>query len=330
MTGVALGIIHLAALAQTAIPGPAQEALDRYFTIQVMAAPVENSPTLLRVHDDLREKGHLVYYYPRRIDRRQYVRLRVGVFGTPADAKAYAEELRNKEGFDTFIAEANVTVARFRDRFRIVTTPSGIWVVSGDRARELYAPANGRIDIGYTVPHISPDGAAIVFYADSRIVKVAVGSGETRILRQAQYEDELLNSIVRWSPDGRYVTYLDAPEWELPTKLWIMRADGTDNRCLIRDDTGATKVKSFEWHPRENRIFYVGGYTYGTVSVGGSLHRVDLDGSGRPIVEADWSQGTEVHAQFRIADGLLQYRIAHHDPNEIQPRYSSHTHPLDE
>jgi hypothetical protein len=169
-----------------------------------------------------------------------------------------------------------------------------------------------------------------VFYADNRVVKIAVASGESRVLRQATADDELLNSVLRWSPDGRYIAYLDAPEWELPTKLWIMRADGSDNRCLVGDETGRTKAKSFAWHLHEHRIFYVRGPTYGTVSMGGNLHCVDLNATSRPIVETDWSRGSEVHSGFRIAEGVLQYRIVHQDSNGGRPRYSPHERTLDD
>jgi dipeptidyl aminopeptidase/acylaminoacyl peptidase len=197
-------------------------------------------------------------------------------------------------------------------------------------AREIYAPARGRIDLEHTAPRVSPDGDAIAFYEDYRIVRVALDTGAVRVLREAACEDDLLHSTVRWSPDGRYLAYLDAVEWELPTKLWIMQADGTENRCLIADETRQTKVKSFVWHPYRNRILYVSGPTHGTVSLGGDLCCIDLDGTRRTLVAAELSRGTEVLAEFRVADGLLEYRIAHHSTDGKEPRYSWHKRTLSE
>lgn len=317
-------------LALSAIPRFAPEESGRYYTVQIMATPAENPQTLLAVYRSLRDKGHLVYYYPKHVGDRQYLRLRAGIFESPARAKAYAEELKRQEGLDFFIAQADVAVARFKDQFSIVTTPSGIWLAAGASARELYVPIRGRIDMERTTPQIAPDGTAIVFWADSRIMTVTLNTGEARILRQAASDDELLNSVVRWSPDGRYITYLDTTEWELPARLWIMRADGTENRCLVGDTTGKTKVKSFQWHPREDRVFYVVGPTHGTVSLGGSLCTIDLGGRNRTIVEANSAERMEVLSEFRIADGRLQYRTVHHNADGGEPQYSLHERALNE
>lgn len=309
-------------LALSAVPRFAPEESPKCYTIQIMATPVENRQMLLEVYRSLRDKGHLVYYYPKRVGGRQYLRLRAGIFESPARAQAYAETLKRQEGLEFFIAQADVAIARFKDRFRIITTPSGIWLAAGASAKELYVPTRDRIDPEHTAPQIAPDGTAIVFWADSRIVKVTLKTGETRILREAASDGGLLNSIVRWSPDGRYITYLDTTEWELPARLWIMRADGTAHRCLVGDTSGRTKVKSFQWHPRESRVFYVIGPTHGTVSLGGSLCSIDLGGRSRTIVEANPALSMEVLSEFRIADGLLQYWIVHHDPDGKEPQYS--------
>lgn len=329
--GMVLAIhTQIGSLALSALPRfPADDAKPGY-TIQILAAPLANRQALLAVCESLRAKGHLAYYYPKRVDGRQYLRLRTGIFETPAQARARAKELKEKEGFDGFVATADVAVGRFKNQFRIVTTPSGIWLVSGTSAREVYAPARGQIDLERTSPRISPDGRDIAFYEDHRIVRVTLDTGAVRVLREAGSEDHLLHSIVRWSPDGRSLAYLDTVEWELPTRLWIMRADGTEGRCLINDETHQTKVKSFEWHPYKNRILYVSGPTHGTVSLGGSLCGIDLDGARRTLVPADLSQGVEVLSEFRIANGIVEYRIVHHDADGKEPRYSLHKRTLGE
>jgi hypothetical protein len=314
----------------SALPRFAAEDLTTYYTIQILAARVENRQAVLALHESLRVKGHLVYHYPKRVGGRQYLRLRTGVFDSLARARAHAEELRQKEGLDGFVAKAEVAVVRFKDQFRVVTTPSGIWQVSGASAKEIHAPARGQIDIEHTAPQISPDGRDIAFYEDYRIVRITLDTGAVQVLRKAASPDDLLHSVVRWSPDGRYLAYLDAVAWEFPTRLWIMRVDGTEGRCLINDETRQTKVKSFAWHPYRNRIFCVSGPTHGTVSRGGSLCCVDLDGTRRTLVEAELSQGTEVFSEFGMARGLLQYRLVHHRPDGSEPQYSLHEQPLDE
>lgn len=328
-TNAAIAIaVHATMVALSALPHFPAERDDRFYTVQILATSEENRQTLLSIHESLREKGRLVYHYPKRINGRRYWRLRTGVFEQAAQAKVYAETLK-KEGFDGFVARADVAVTAFKDRFRIVTTPGGIWLAQGSSAKELYAPRE-QIDIEYATPRISPDGAAIAFYADRRIVRVTLETGAVQVLREAASDDDLFHSVVRWSPDGRSIAYLDLAEWELPTRLWIMRADGTENRCLIGDETRQTRVKSFEWHPYKNRVFYVSGPTYGTVSLGGTLCCIDLDGTRRTLVEAELSRGIEVLAEFRIANGLLEYRIVHHDADGREPQYALHKRPLSE
>jgi hypothetical protein len=321
---------QMGSLAAFAIPRFPPDNLKPCYTVQVLAVPAANRQAVLTVSESLRAQGRFVYYYGKRVDGRQYVRLRTGIFESQAQARAYADELREKEGLDGFIAQADVGVARFKDQFRIVTTPSGVWLVSGTSVKELYAPARGQVDMEHTAPQISPDGAAVAFYADRKIVRVTLNTGAVQILREAASDDALLQSIVRWSPDGRYLAYLDVVEWELPARLWIMRADGTENHCLVGDETKQTKVKSFEWHPYQNRIFYVSGPTHGTVSLGGSLCCAELDGTRRTLVQADMSQGTEILSEFRIASGVLQYRIAQHNPDGKEPQYSLHKRALRE
>ncbi len=315
---------QIAPLALSALPRFPAENVKKYYTVQILAAPVENKQAMLSVYESLRDKGCFAYYYPKRVGDRQYLRLRTGIFESPAQARAHAADLRKNEGFDSFITEAEVTVTRFKNQFSIVTAPSGIWLVTDASANELYTPVRGQIDRRHTAPQIAPDGTAIVFYAGGRIVKVQLGMGQTQVLQETVSDAGLLNSIVRWSPDGQCLAYLDAVEWELPTKLWIMRTDGTENRRLIGDETGRTKVKSFFWHPRRNRVFYVVGPTHGTVSLGGSLCSVDLDGARRMIAEASPGDGTEVLSDFRIAGGLLYYRIVRHGPDGKEPQYSFH------
>lgn len=323
--------IQTIVFALSAIPHFPAERADTWYTVQVLATSPENRPALLSIYESLREKGHLVYHGPTHVGGRPYLRLHAGIFDEWDQARAYAREIRKTWGFDGFVAKTEVGVARCEDRFRIVTTPSGIWLATAASAKLLYAPADGSIDMEHTAPQISPDGAAIVFYADHRIVRMTLDTGAIQILRQGSPDgEELLSSVVRWSPDGRHLAYLDAVAWELPTRLWILPSDGRGNRCLFADETGQTKAKSFQWHPRENRIFCVIGPTHGTVSLGGSLYCVGLDGRRTTIVAADPAGGTEVLSEFRITRNLLQYRVARHDADGADPQYALYERTLDD
>ena len=308
----------------------APDQLPRHYTVQVLSVPAERELPFLATCETLRRKGYLVYHCRAVIDGRTYLRLRSGVFRSRAEADAYGRQLRDAEGFDYFVTETDGFVNYLDGRTFVFTTPSGIWLQSGDSARRLYSPADGHIDTDGTRARIAPDGSAIAFYEDQAILTLDIDSGDVRVLRQATSDRELLNSVVRWSPDSQYLAYLDVAEWELPTKLWLMRRDGRDRRRLVADPTGRTRVKSFLWHPRENGIFYVAGPTHGTVSVGGTLYSTDLAGRRTVIAAASPDQRKEVHSTFRIAGDTLHYRIAHFDGNGQVRHYTSHTLALTE
>ncbi len=136
-------------------------------------------------------------------------------------------------------------------------------------------------------------------------------------------------SILAWSPDEQHIAYLDRVGFELPTRLWIMRSDGTGARCLIGDDSGRTRVKSVRWHPSGDKLFYVSGPAHGTISVGGSLYRVDLRGHCEIVVPSSQSERTEVCSAFRVGDQAIHYRLAHFDEDYQVGRYSTHILPIE-
>jgi len=291
-----------------------------YYTVQVHAVPRENRQALRETDRLLREEERLVYYSRRRVGQRCYVRLRTGLFESVSDARACAEQLRIEKGFDPFVTEARVHVDPDGNGTQVVTTPSGIWHRSGGPWNELYRfepndvtrPAAARL---------SPAATHVAFCHNGKIISIDLDTGIAKTLKKGTRPDELLNCDPRWSPDGHYLAYLDAVAWELPTRLWVMRADGTDARCLVCDDSRQTKVKSFLWHPCENKLFYVAGPTHGTVSVGGSLYCTDLQGNHEMIVPADPVTRTEVFSEFRVVDDRLYYKTACFDESHRVREY---------
>jgi len=312
------------ASAQEAARFPTDEVRE-YYTVQVLAAPAENERALLRTYRSLRNQGNLAYYGPAHVGERRYLRLRTGLFESRTQAQACAQRLAKKKGFNCFVARASVFVDSFDDRFQVVTTPSGIWRRAAGSAEELHSFQPLLEQAADCPARISPTGTHVAFYHDNKIMTIDLRTGRPTTLREGTRPDELLHSIVRWSPDGRHIAYLDAVAWELPTRLWVMGSDGTNNRCLVGDDSGQTKVKSFLWHPRENSLFYVAGPTHGTVSVGGSLCCTGLDGNRKKIVPARGANGEEVFREFRIADGSLYYKIARFDENRQEKQYTLRT-----
>lgn len=301
----------------------------RRYTVQIQSVPAARIDHALRTYEDLKAKGHLVYYGHAYVHEGGYIRLRAGFFGNRDAAEAYADTLRQKEGFDGFVTQANLAVASFGEAFDIVTTPNDLWLLSQGSLRPLYRFDSIEAAATCSTIAIGPAGRAVAFACDNRILRIDLDSSTATTLAQGQSEDALFRCTLAWSPDGRHIAYLDRVGWELTTRLWIMSSGGGANRCLAGDDTGRTRVKSFRWHPSRLELFYISGPTHGTVSVGGSLYRVNLQGRRDLLVPACLAERTEVCSQFRIAGDEIHYRIAHFDPDYQEITYTTQTAPLD-
>ncbi len=301
----------------------------RRYTVQIQSVPPARIDHALRTYEDLKAKGHLVYYGHAYVHERVYIRLRAGFFGDRDAAEAYADTLRQKEGFDGFVTQANLAVASFGEAFDIVTTSNDLWLLARGSVRLLYHFDSIEAAATCSAVAICPAGRTVAFACDNRILRIDLDSSAATTLAKGQSEAALFRCALAWSPDGRQIAYLDRVGWELPTRLWIMRSDGDANRCLAGDNTGRTRVKSFRWHPYRDELFYVSGPTHGTVSVGGSLNRVNLQGRRQLVASACVAGRTEVCPQFHIAGGEIHYRIAHFDPDYQEIAYTTQTAPLD-
>ncbi|MDI6450206.1 SPOR domain-containing protein [Anaerobaca lacustris] len=308
---------------------PAVADVRPHYTVQIQSAPAARKNRVLQTYEDLKAKGHLVYCRSAYVGEQFYVRLRTGFFWDRDQARAHLEALRESEGFDGFVTQANLAVTSFGEDFDIVTTPNDLWFRSGTALRPLYHFDTDAVAATCSAVAICPAGRAIAFACDNKILRIDLQDDSVTVLKQGQDEDALFKSLLAWSPDGRHLAYLDRAGWELPSRLRIMRSDGSGDRCLAGDASGRTRVKSLQWHPRKEELFYVSGPTHGTVSVGGSLYRVDLHGRRKVIAPASATDRTEVHGDFHIADDEIHYRLAHFDRDYQAIEYTMHRAPLD-
>jgi Tol biopolymer transport system component len=112
------------------------------------------------------------------------------------------------------------------------------------------------------VPAWSPDGRLIASFGTGGIVITrADGSHVRRIAIPVEgFPDEL-----RWSPDGRWLSYLvehcsyeDPRGYVTPpcADLWVVRPDGTDGRRLLDRDVDMLAGPSYAWSPGSRRLVY--------------------------------------------------------------------------
>ena len=276
-----------------------------YYTLQFGTFPLTAQKQALTLYKTLKEAGHLVYYQTDSFNGKEELKVRVGIFSDRTQTQKISKKLESP-----YTVEKTRLFVDHAKQFRIVTTPSAIWYDAENSTKELYVfeGIHGADLLEQTYALLSPTGKDIIFYYDGKIIKVDVGTGKSRTL----VKEGLFDSRPVWSYDGRYIAYLDNTEWETPTSLCIIEAE--KNHCLIKNNETTQKaVKSFQWYPGKNRLFFVEGHAYGTVSVGGSLYMVDMEGKRKDVVLQEEGKFEEIHAEFSIHEGLLSYQVVQFD-----------------
>ncbi len=293
----------------------------RYYSVQIKSFSEKSKNKAVELYKSLKKKNYLVYYQDKYIKKKKYIRVRVGIFKERSDAKVFGEKFKEKEGFDYYIDYAEVFVDNYKDQFLVITTPQSIVYKDKKKILELYG------ETSIKEARISPDGKYIVFSNNhNKIIKLNIDTKVVTVLRETGDDsDELLAPKPSWSTDGRYIAYLKYNGWELPTELWIMQADGKGDRCLVPYvKKKKLSIKSYKWHPKQNKILYVFGNTFGTVSVGGNLYLTDMHGNKQMVIEADTKKREEISWDFKVIKNLIYYKVAHFDDQFLHIKYTLH------
>lgn len=126
--------------------------------------------------------------------------------------------------------------------------PLKIWTAETDGAQTRRLTTAGE-SVDENVPRWSPDGAQMTYTSNQRghyeIWVANVASGVAKPLTQTYFDTLLLANIEQkvpaWSPDGKLIAYWSGvegsdPRPNLPRDVWVMNADGTDQRQLVNGD----------------------------------------------------------------------------------------------
>ncbi|HTC66180.1 MAG TPA: protein kinase [Candidatus Acidoferrum sp.] len=126
-----------------------------------------------------------------------------------------------------------------------------------------------------------------------------------------QLSDEGWSASV--SPDGSQIVFLKAAMYgEAGVELWLMRADGSNQRRIISADDGATAFSSPVWSPDGHCIAY-DKFRFGAYSNEAWIELFNLEHATRNIIitEPQLEWGLEW-----LADGRLIYAIAEPPPSQ--------------
>jgi len=281
----------------------------------------------------LRDKGYLVYTYKAEIEGKPWMRVAVGVFGNIDAAAAFGKSFSAKEKQDHFVAAAPVRITAAVGGYFVVT-PSALWTRAGGRVREVFV-FDDPAPRGFAAPRgiglkPSPDSKAVAFQYGARVYAVGLGDEEANLLtgsgRGGFSDEHIYGPEPHWSPSSRYVAFHNFLEFEFNTSLWVARADGSELRKLV--DYAQYAVRGFVWHPTDDRVFFVKSYSMGSVSVGGPIQSVDMDGTIKTVLDQDEEAHQELAGPLEIKDGYLHYRRAQFDDNWVIQTYSDERTPL--
>ncbi len=181
-----------------------------------------------------------------------------------------------------FIGHLSNGIVHFLHRGEVVWGPDGKYValpgveLSEDGATEQIFVIN--VETGEskrltsfigsnTWPIWSPDGKKIMYVrvppkywympfifnddegGDIRVVDID-GSSEKQLTDiPMNWEDGY------WSPDGSKIAYLSWEEWGEKNEVWVMNADGSDKKLLVKGE----RVESLDWSPDGSKIAFVTG-----------------------------------------------------------------------
>ena len=104
-------------------------------------------------------------------------------------------------------------------------------------------------------------------------------------------------------------------------------------RCLACNRDGQSRVRWFVWHPSEDRVLFVEGFSMGTVAVGGGLFEGEMDGTIRTLIAvepSDYKTYEEIAGPLTIQDGFLHFRrVRWLDDNFVETSITDDRLPLD-
>lgn len=308
----------LAMILAVSMPAGAAAPPEKLYSIQVRAVPAAQKTDAMATYRMLRDKGYLVYHYVAAVDGRAWLRVAVGAFDRHADAAAFGKTFSAKEELEHFVARAPVAVLA-AERGDFVVTPSALWTRAGGKTREVLAFDSSPPD-GFAAPDgielvLSPDKRAVAFQYGARVYAVRLGGNRAVWLNKGAVSatgfsfEKHYGPAPFWSPSGRYIAFHDFLEFEVPTTLWLVGADGSGLRPL-RDNSAADSqrsVKAFAWHPSEDRILFIESATYGAASMGGAIRSIDMEGKVTTVAAPERPE-QQYTGPLEFRDGHLHYR----------------------
>jgi len=172
----------------SAIPAELPEQ-SQYYSIQFTAIPVAHKERGLTLYNNLKTKGYFVYFFKTQVKGADWMRLKAGLFPTVTQAKEFGAHFKRQEGYDFFVANADVRIHAVDADRQIIMTPNALWEKnhSGYSELRLISPESIEpVDVLQRMEIIeSPDGAHLICRLDSREYTLQLEARQT-VAEQAE------------------------------------------------------------------------------------------------------------------------------------------------
>lgn len=144
----------------------------QFYSIQFASLPMVQKEKGLAIYEQLKAKGYMVYFYKAEVNKTSWMRLKAGIFPTVSQAKEFGARFKQQEGFDFFVANADVRFYPSDTEPRIIITPNALWMTDKTGTSELLLFRSESIEAVDALERIettvSPDGSHLVCRLDSR------------------------------------------------------------------------------------------------------------------------------------------------------------------
>ena len=144
----------------------------QYYSIQFTAIALAEREKGLTVYEQLKAKGYLVYYFKTQVKGVDWMRLKAGLFPTVTQAREFGARFKQQEGFEFFVANADVRLHAIDPGRQIIMTPNALWEKDHAGYSELLLISPESIEpvdvLQRMETSVSPDGTQFVCRLDSR------------------------------------------------------------------------------------------------------------------------------------------------------------------
>ena len=223
---------------------------------------------------------------------------------------------RGGEDVDLFAISSDGTFARplavgpGRD-FQPVWSPDGrqfAWANNATGKRQIrIADADGRnvrrfvqsnaVDFA---PAWSPDGRKLLFISErTGSTEIYVANADSSDVRQLTSQRALAEQRPNWSPDGTQIAWDLLERNPLKNHIYVMNADGSNQRRLVPNRTTNTGDHSPNWSPDGRKILWL---SFGNGGDGGEIWVANADGS-NPQMIVELKRPLEIRSAVWSPDG---------------------------